>query len=268
MQLLTKGKYFGRHNRISENSGLIISDTEYTHEKVDWHYHENIYFTFLLEGKLFEANKNESFECLPGSLLFHNRQDAHYNIKPPGYARGFHIEVEKKWFNNYYEDDFSIEGSFMIQSPLVKQFVRKIFIESKSQEPEANITIGESLINIFSLLKNDFRNKNKFKPEWVKKIREILNEELPEKISLKYLASQLNLHPVYLSRSFPFYYKCSIGDYIRKIKIEKALNLITASKLSISEISYQCGFSDQSHFIRHFKRAYNITPNQYKAFIL
>jgi len=268
MHELTKGKYYGSHNRISEDNGLIISDTVYTHPKVDWHYHENIYFTFLISGKLFEGNKKESYECTPGTLLFHNWQDAHYNIKPPGYARGFHIEVEKKWFQNFLTDESDISGSFKIENPLIKTSVRKIFIEFMHAEIEAKISIEQNLLNIFSELKNDSPLKYKTKPLWVKKIREMLSDDLPENISLKYLAQMLELHPVYLSRSFPMYFRCNIGEYIRKIKIEKSINFLSQKNLSLSEICYSSGFSDQSHFNRCFKKAYNITPNQYRTLII
>lgn len=268
MQELTKGKYFGSHKRISEDNGLIISDTVYTHPKVDWHYHENIYFTFLINGKLFEGNKKESYECTPGTLLFHNWQDAHYNIKPPGYARGFHIEIEKKWLKNFDNSCSGVSGSFKIENPLIKTFVRKIFIEFMRADLEAKISVEQNLLNIFSELKNDLPPKEKTKPLWAKKIKEILLDDLQENTSLKYLAQKLDLHPVYLSRSFPLYFRCTIGEYIRKIKVEKSLNLLCQKDLSLAEISYSGGFADQSHFNRCFKEAYNITPNQYRTFIV
>jgi len=271
MKELTKGEYFGRHKNFSDYNGLIITDTEYTHDKVDWHYHENIYFTFLLSGKLFEGSKKESYECLPGSLLFHNRQEAHYNIKPPGFARGFHVEIEKNSPENFFDEEINIEGSFLIENPVIKSLMRKIFIESKFADEASKISIEQSLLNIFSILKNDSHVLEKSKPVWVEKIREILHEKLDDEpdynLSLKNLSTHLNLHPVYLSRSFPVYFNCTIGDYLRKIKIEKSFNLLTYKNLSLSQISCASGFADQSHFTRHFKKAFGITPNQYRSLI-
>ncbi|CAM4408367.1 hypothetical protein [Flavobacterium terrigena] len=72
MNQLKKGEFYGTHYQKSTFENIIITDTEYTHSKVDWHYHENPYFTYLLEGKLFESNKKESYYLEPGNLLFHN----------------------------------------------------------------------------------------------------------------------------------------------------------------------------------------------------
>lgn len=265
---LTKGKYFGSHKKISENNGLIISDTVYTHQKVDWHYHENIYFTFLISGKLFEGNRKESYDCMPGTLLFHNWQDAHYNIKPPGYTRGFHIEIEKEWLENFDNQDLNVAGSFKIENILIKTLIRKIFIEFRRDDNETKISIEQNLLNIFSELRSNFYKKDKYKPAWVNIIREMLTDDLPENICLKNLAKIINLHPVYLSRSFPVYFGCNIGEYIRKIKIEKSLGLLNQKQFSLSDISYSSGFADQSHFNRCFKEAYNITPNQYRSLII
>ena len=61
MNLLRTGHFFGETNRRICLDGITLTDTEYTHERVDWHYHENAYFTFILQGKLIEGNKKESY---------------------------------------------------------------------------------------------------------------------------------------------------------------------------------------------------------------
>ncbi len=91
METLKTGSFYGQTNQTLHLDFATITDTEYTHDKVDWHYHENAYFTFILDGKVIEGNKKEVYNCTAGSLLFHNWQDPNYNIKPKGYTRGFHI---------------------------------------------------------------------------------------------------------------------------------------------------------------------------------
>jgi AraC family transcriptional regulator len=97
MNKLKNGEYFGNHNQELRFNDILITDTEYTQQKVDWHYHENPYFTYLIQGEIFEAIKIKSHHLTSGSLLFHNWKDAHYNINPPEHTRGFHIELNTKW---------------------------------------------------------------------------------------------------------------------------------------------------------------------------
>lgn len=86
MEHLSTGLFFGNTNHLINLNGLIITDTEYTHEYVDWHYRELCYFTFIQEGLVSEGNRKSTYNCTAGSLLFRNWQNAHYNIKPAGYT--------------------------------------------------------------------------------------------------------------------------------------------------------------------------------------
>ena len=260
---LKKGEYFGKHFHKLQLDNFLITDTEYTHEKVDWHSHENPYFTYLLQGKLLEAIKNETYYLTPGTLLFHNWQDAHYNIKPPQFTRGFHIEMNSKWFEKYDLKSFDFQGSLHLDNPYSKELMTKIFFESKILDKSSQTSIELLLINLFSTIKNDSHKKDASIPNWVYQLKEILHEEPETCTSLTNLSSILNIHPVHLSREFPKYFKTTIGNYIKKQKINKAISLILSNKLSMTEVSYECGFYDQSHFNANFKKIYGYTPLQF-----
>lgn len=261
MNKLKRGEFYGNHYQKSAFENLIITDTEYTHGKVDWHYHENPYFTYLLQGKLFESNKKESYFLNPGSLLFHNWQDSHYNIKPQEFTRGFHIELNEQWFSNFDIKLTYFEGSLNLENPILKNLMNSIFIESKIKDQYSNLAIESNLIEIFHLVeKNEARNSKK-KPDWVIKLKELLIEEEID-YSLDSLSSRLEIHPVHLSRGFSQYFGTSLGKYIRLIKLNKAFCLLAENKLSLTEICYKCGFYDQSHFISNFKSIYNTTPSK------
>lgn len=260
MNKLKTGEFYGAHYKKSAFDNLIITDTEYTHSKVDWHYHENPYFTYLLQGKLFESNKKESYYLEPGNLLFHNWQDVHYNIKPPEYTRGFHIELNQEWFLNFDIQLKDFEGSTNLKNPMIKNLMNQIFIETKINDQYSNLSIESSLINIFNTIENSTEKQSKV-PVWTNKLQELLFEENID-YSLKNLSSILGLHPVHLSREFRKYFGTSLGNYLRLIKINKAFKLIVSTKLSMTEICYECGFYDQSHFTTNFKRIYNTTPSK------
>jgi AraC family transcriptional regulator len=260
MKKLNTGEFYGTHYQKTAFEDIIITDTEYTHSKVDWHYHENPYFTYLLQGKLLESNKKESYYLEPGSLLFHNWQDAHYNIKPPEYTRGFHIELNENWFLNNDIQILDFEGSIHIKNPLTKNLMNKVFIESKINDDYSNLAIESLLIDIFSTIKEN-KKISTAKPDWVNKLQELLLEEQMD-YSLNTLSSILGIHPIHLSREFNRYFGTNLGNYIRLLKVNKAFCLIASNTISMTKICYQCGFYDQSHFISSFKRFYNTTPTK------
>ena len=100
-------------------------------------------------------------------------------------------------------------------------------------------------------------------PDWAKELKEIIQDQIDTNLtlSLTEISESLNVHPSYLSREFSKYFdNLSFGDYIRKLRIEKSIDLLKDPKYSLAEIAYLTGFSDQSHFTRIFKKQSGESP--------
>ncbi|WP_069660465.1 chromate resistance protein ChrB domain-containing protein [Arcticibacter eurypsychrophilus] len=104
-------------------------------------------------------------------------------------------------------------------------------------------------------------------PVWATELKTIIQDQIDTNITLSLtdISIELNVNPTYVSREFSKYFNnLSFGEYIRKLRIDKAIVFIETSAYSLSEIAYLTGFSDQSHFTRIFKQAKGITPSEYK----
>lgn len=104
-------------------------------------------------------------------------------------------------------------------------------------------------------------------PGWVKELKGIIQDQVDTQFTfdLKKISNNLELNPSYLSREFSKYFEdLNFGEYIRKIRIEKAITLIQNSNYSLTEIAYFTGFSDQSHFTRIFKQHTGKNPSSYR----
>ncbi|WP_414624491.1 helix-turn-helix domain-containing protein [Calothrix sp. CCY 0018] len=95
--------------------------------------------------------------------------------------------------------------------------------------------------------------------QWV---RDYLNDNYAENISLEDLARIVNFSPFYLNRAFRKQIGIPPHKYQNQIRIARAKALLT-SNLSISQVAIKTGFSSQSHFGWHFKRVMGVTPKQY-----
>lgn len=122
------------------------------------------------------------------------------------------------------------------------------------------------LLEVFNrFLKEDKLNRKV--PAWAKELKEIIQDQIDTNLnlSLKGISETLQVHPAYLSREFSRYFdNLSFGEYIRKLRIEKAIQLLGSSNYSLTEIAYLTGFSDQSHFTRIFKKVMGKSPSAYK----
>jgi hypothetical protein len=104
-------------------------------------------------------------------------------------------------------------------------------------------------------------------PEWTKELREMIQDQMDTNmsLSLQQASDELEINPAYLSREFSKYFdNLSFGDYIRKMRIEKAINLMETTAYSLTEIAYLTGFSDQSHFNRIFKKQTGENPSTFR----
>ena len=54
-------------------------------------------------------------------------------------------------------------------------------------------------------------------------------------------------------------------EFLREARIRKAAKMLTATEKNVSEIAYQCGFSDPKYFSKCFKNVYGQTPTDYKV---
>ena len=127
------------------------------------------------------------------------------------------------------------------------------------------------LIEVFNKYVLQQKAEKKKLPDWAVELKDIIQDQIDTNLSLslKDISEELNVHPAYLSREFSKHFdNLSFGDYIRKIRIEKAIDLITTSKRPLSEIAYLTGFSDQSHFTRIFKKHTGFSPLEYKKSLM
>jgi AraC-like DNA-binding protein len=124
--------------------------------------------------------------------------------------------------------------------------------------------------NLLHEVYNKFLNEkksNKKTPSWVQDLKEIIQDQIDTQFTfdLKQISIDLELNPSYLSREFSKYFEdLNFGSYVRKLRIEKAINLIENSSYSLTEIAYMTGFSDQSHFTRIFKLQTGKNPSSYR----
>ncbi|MES2268862.1 MAG: AraC family transcriptional regulator [Bacteroidota bacterium] len=264
METLKTGRFYGQTNQTLHLDFATLTDTEYTHDKVDWHYHENAYFTFILDGKVIEGNKKEVYNCTAGNLLFHNWQDPHYNIKPKGYTRGFHIELHEQWFNSLNLHRHNLQGSFAVTNPQIRLLFYKLFKETKTNDDLTPIATQALTLQVLSKMQGEKCNASLNAPTWVRQVKEVINDDVAGKFSLSRLSALVNVHPVHLSRDFSKYFNCNLGEYIRALRVAKAFTLMPDKKLSLTEIAMACGFADQSHFLRCFKNHNQYNPTVYR----
>lgn len=102
-------------------------------------------------------------------------------------------------------------------------------------------------------------------PQWLERVRNILEQRFAEPFKLSEIAAEVGVHPVHLAREFRKHYGSSVGEYLRRVRIEYACRELLGSNVAVTNIAFAAGFADQSHFSRTFKRLCGTTPGKYRA---
>ena len=160
---------------------------------------------------------------------------------------------------NYKNDQEQLEQGMVIYDALYS-WAKYLQKEKHTQQPVENL-----LLNVFNQFLSSKTGSKKKIPAWAQELKELIQDHIDTNLSLKELSKGLEISPSYLSREFSKYFEdLSFGEYIRKLRIEKALELIQTSDYSLTEIAYLTGFSDQSHFNRIFKKHTGKNPSSFK----
>jgi AraC-like DNA-binding protein len=98
----------------------------------------------------------------------------------------------------------------------------------------------------------------------VQKVQHYINEHFQDEIRLATLADLVGMTPVSFSRFFRLRTGKTLVDYILDIRIGAATRLLVDSSRHISEIAYDCGFNNLSHFNRMFMRRKSCSPKAFR----
>ncbi|MCB8816060.1 PocR ligand-binding domain-containing protein [Desulfosporosinus shakirovi] len=117
--------------------------------------------------------------------------------------------------------------------------------------------IGEFLDGIFKLA-------DKKHLSLVNNARNFIMENYHKPLTLKATANHLFISPSHLSRLFRLELDCTFNDYLTRVRVEKAVELMKKPEFSVEQVSKAIGFKSQSYFAEVFRKYIGVTPLIYK----
>lgn len=246
-------------------AGFKLTETAYDAGlEIPAHRHDFAYFCFVLRGGFNESYARRNRFCNSLSLIFHPPQETHSD----------EFYAATKCFNLQLSDAFlerSLRYPAFTETPgdlggsVPRQIAAKIYKEFRSTD-ELSPIIVEGLM--FELLGETLRrSKNETKadsPVWLKQTLELVHDRFRENLSLGEIARAVGVHETHLAREFKKHHRSTVGEYLRRLRIEYACRALSASNLPLSEIALQSGFDDQSHFTKTFGQVMQTSPAAYR----
>lgn len=255
---------------------------------VNWHWHNELQFCYVVSGIIMLYINNEEIILKSGQGFFINKDVLHM-IKP------FEIPDSKYVCINVHPTLIYGSPGNVIEQRLIRPFIQSSTLTHCIFSPE---TASENQILLQFSKMNSLYTEGKYGHEldilislltvW-KEIIMIQKQKLPivraisemdetrikallllihnrykDKLKLKDFSDEVHLCSSECCRLFKRHMGCTIFEYVIDYRIEKSIDSLVFSDLSISQIAYDCGFGSTSYYIENFRNKTGMTPLEYK----
>lgn len=252
-----ENQYFGITTKSLRTENFTISLTHHpANSKISLHAHDNPYLCFLASGAYREESNSVDI-ISQGEVLYRVANYEHSNSFSDQGGLCLNIEMnDYDQFMNRNELHLPVEVSK--QKGVIELYKLLYGLKQGLPNDIINIFCYESMIAVVHV----FNGKGDL--NWVRKVKERINDNPIESISLDKLSIEFSLHPNYIVRKFKEITGFKLSEYLTKMRLEHAMKYLVSSQENITSIALASGFYDQSHFNKHFKKYLEATPNHFR----
>jgi AraC family transcriptional regulator len=230
------------------------------------HFHDHAYLSYVLEGPYTESyGSAPSVTCAPGVLRYLPPSMKHANTFDAG-SHCLLVEVDTEALKRVEEHSSTLERPGEIQGIASTWLAQRLYHEFRQGDELALVSLEGVLLE---MLAEGARHAGvsgpvAVIPRWLRIAREYLESNFLRPLSLAEIAGAAGVHRVHLSREFRRYFSTTVGEFLRRKRIEYACHLVSTTNIALAEIAMTCGFSDQSHFSATFRRQVGLTPARFR----
>jgi AraC-like DNA-binding protein len=259
-----------------DNCDINILKLDYMDFGVEWNvpYHKHTYFEihYIIDGDAYTKFKDEEnhyvkgdfYVMKPGVIHAHYQKEgtkhlgfamswefANANIASNIYKRLYDISNKVRHDNgNVLEQIEFIANAIDNDKPLeiIKlEFCKMLYLISHVEGIEPQKVVGKD-----------------FKTNLIDQALVFMNENIQNNLTAVEIANAIHISYAHLNRLVKEHLGVSVKKVYRDMKIKKAEELLSYTKMSIDEIAHECGFINTTYFYDIFKRYYDMTPSEYR----
>jgi len=262
---LKAGQFYGTTSQALAANGFCFTEKAYSsHARLPTHAHELSHFCFVLAGNYREKIAGRFFERAPAALVYYP-PDVSHGEEHFTNGRHFLVEVDFKSLESVRDYGAALNEPVLLDTNSSLWLAQRMYKEFRDRDKFSRIaleSISTELLIAASRKENCKTERNP--PPWFGRVKEFLRENFSEPPGLNELANAVEVHPTHLARVFRQFERCTVGDYIREVRIDYARRRLLGSKEALVEIALAAGFADQTHFTRSFKRVTGMTPTEFR----
>lgn len=248
-----------------------------------YHWHDLMELNLVLAGEMDVVQNNRSIHLGTGELLLINRDDVHCIESESEDLLYLQILFNMERFNQYLPEIWNVyftcgpSSTDTVSIELkdeIKQFMAEIYASVKEHRIVDNYErdVIYHCLEILSNLKFGFQNAPEAnagfpadeRSERLWEALDYMYDHSTEKLRLKEVADHVYLSGPYLSAMLKKYMGRNFEDLLSFIRAEQSIRFLLNTDMSITDISYECGFSAPRYYTRSFCAVYECTPKEWR----
>jgi AraC family transcriptional regulator len=223
-------------------------------EKLSSHAHERSTACLVLRGAFRERAGRLDVECGPATLVWRPAGMQHEDVFGDEGACCFNLEVAPELIEGKIEPAVdSARGAWA---------AARLALALRAAEGLESLDVEEGIVELVQALRE---RDTPPAPRHVRRAVELLDASATHRWSLSAVAREVGLHPMHLARAFRRARGESLGQFVRRRRVELASTLLARTDRSIADVALATGFADQPHLTRVFRRITRMTPARFRA---
>ena len=214
------------------------------------HWHNHIEVLYVIEGNYIAQCGNDIINLTEDTFLIVNSNELHQNIG--GIRRYAFMQVNPTFFNKN-----EIVLKRIIRDPYLSKIMHKMIDECRKNDEFSQLNIhGYACLLITHLYRNytdKIIDKHDYEQYSQKKIilnkcMKYIHDNYNKEISLEYIADMANVSKYHFCNIFKEFTGQTFKEYQNRLRITKAVELLSTTDMPVTEIAYLCGFNDSNYF--------------------
>jgi AraC family transcriptional regulator len=243
---------------------IVLTETRHpAGARIPPHAHRNAYFCFVRRGTYAETFGRDSRDCGPLTVAFHTPDETHSERMAGNEVRSLNLEVTAGWLRRVCEGTPALCRPLDCRGGRPAWLAARLYHEFRWGDAASRLMIEGLLLEVAAELTRTAAPAASA-PSWLRRVRDLLRERFREHLAPAELAAEAGTHPVHLMAVFRRHVGCSVGEFVRRCRVEFAASRLATPGVSLAEVAAESGFADQSHFTRVFKRTTGLTPAAFR----
>ena len=230
------------------------------------HVHDRTCIGFVVEGQCEEQFSGGVMDLSQHKLFFRPDGEIHANRAGSNGFCCFIAEVTDGWLDRIRDYGTLPSQPCCFHNADMSWLSMRLYQECRLGQLASPLAIEGLMLEIAAGFVREHRvDRHRRSPIWLRSAREAIHAHCHESVRLSMVADWVGIHPVHLAREFRKHQGCTVGQYVRKLRVESASRKLMESDSPLALIALEVGFANQAHLCRIFKLVTGISPARYRA---